>query len=68
MEALSIEVCLLSLTGLENVIDILGTVGAGIIMNASFYNKGLRENLIKVRVATPIRKIIELKKMNADYI
>ena len=62
MKTLSMEACLLSLTGLENVIDIPGTVGAGIIMNASFYDKGLRETLIKVRAITPEGKIVELNK------
>lgn len=62
MKTLSIEACLLSLTGLENIIDIPGTVGAGIIMNASFYNKGLRETLKKVRVITPNGKIEEFNK------
>ena len=62
MRTLSIEACFLSLTGLENIIDIPGTVGAGIIMNASFYDKGLRETLKKVKVITPNGKIEELNK------
>jgi len=33
--------CLLSLSGLEDIIDIPGTIGGGIIMNASAGGKGL---------------------------
>ena len=47
MKTLSIEACLLSLTGLEDIIDIPGTVGGGIIMNASFRGTGLFKPLIK---------------------
>ena len=41
MKTLSIEACLLSLTGLEDIIDIPGTVGGGIIMNVSFRKKSI---------------------------
>ena len=58
------KLCLLSLTGLENIIDIPGTIGGGIIMNAS---AGLNKKLIfkclnKVGVITPEGEILELSK------
>ena len=62
MKTLSIDACLLSLTGLEDIIDIPGTVGGGIIMNASFKGSGLRNSLVKVKVITPDAKILELTK------
>ena len=62
MRALSIESCLLSLTGLEDVVDIPGTIGGGIIMNVSFRGTGLSKSLIKVKVITPEGKIKELSK------
>ena len=62
MKTLSIEACLLSLTGLEDIIDIPGTVGGGIIMNASFRGEGLRDSLVKVKALTPEAKVVELTK------
>ena len=62
MKTLSIETCLLSLTGLEDIIDIPGTVGGGIIMNASFRGTGLKKPLKKVTVITPEGIIQELTK------
>ena len=62
MKTLSIESCLLSLTGLEDIIDIPGTVGGGIIMNASFRGAGLSKCLKKVKVITSEGKILELTK------
>ena len=62
MKKLSIEACLLSLTGLEDIIDIPGTIGGGIIMNASFRHSGLRNSLKKVKAISPLGKIIELTK------
>ena len=53
MKTLSIETCLLSLTGLEDIIDIPGTVGGGIIMNASYGGNGMYDVLLKVKVITP---------------
>ena len=53
MKTLSIEVCLLSLKGLEDIIDIPGTIGSWIIMNASFKGSGIREVLEKVKVIIP---------------
>ena len=50
MRTLSIEACMLSLTGLEDIIDIPGTIGGGIIMNASFRGIGLIKPLEKVKV------------------
>ena len=41
MRHLAIKMCLLSLTGLEDIIDIPGTFGGGIIMNASSGGKWL---------------------------
>lgn len=66
MKTLSIEACLLSLTGLEDIIDIPGTVGGGIIMNASFKGTGLRIPLIKVKIITPDGKVIELTKKECE--
>ena len=62
MKTLSIEACLLSLTGLEDIIDIPGTIGGGIIMNASFRGSGLINPLRKVKVINTEGKIIELTK------
>ena len=62
MKTLSIEACLLSLTGLEDIIDIPGTVGGGIIMNASYKYTGLTNSLIKVKAITPEGVLIELTK------
>ena len=64
MRTLSKKLCLLSLSGLEDIIDIPGTIGGGIIMNA---NAGLGKGLIydsldKVKVITPEGEIKELSK------
>jgi len=67
MKTLSIEACLLSLTGLEDIIDIPGTIGGGIIMNASFKRTGLRKPLIKVKVLTPEGKIEELTNEECEF-
>ena len=66
MKKLSIESCLLSLTGLEDIIDIPGTVGGGIIMNASFRGTGLKKPLTKVTVITPEGNIKELSKEECE--
>ena len=66
MKTLSIEVCLLSLTGLEDIIDIPGTVGGGIIMNASFRGRGLFRPLVKVKAITPEGKLLELTKEECE--
>ena len=66
MKTLSIETCLLSLTGLEDIIDIPGTVGGGIIMNASFKGTGLRIPLMKVKTITPEGKLLELTKEECE--
>ena len=64
MRTLAKKLCLLSLSGLEDIIDIPGTIGGGIIMNASAgLNKGLIYNsLDKVKVITPSGEIKELSK------
>ena len=64
MRTLAKKLCLLSLSGLEDIIDIPGTIGGGIIMNASAgLNKGLIYNsLDKVKVVTPDGEIKELLK------
>jgi UDP-N-acetylmuramate dehydrogenase len=66
MKTLSIEACLLSLKGLEDIIDIPGTIGGGIIMNASFKGSGLREVLEKVKVITSEGIILELTKKECE--
>ena len=66
MKTLSIEACLLSLTGLEDIIDIPGTIGGGIIMNASFRGSGLKNPLRKVKAITPEGKLIELTKEECE--
>ena len=66
MKTLSIEACLLSLTGLEDIIDIPGTVGGGIIMNASFTGTGLSIPLMKVKAITPKGKLLELTKKECE--
>lgn len=67
MKTLSIEACLLSLTGLEDIIDIPGTVGGGIIMNVSFKKSGLRDALKNVTVITPEGEIIKLTKKECIF-
>ena len=63
MRTLAQKLCLLSLSGLEDIIDIPGTIGGGIIMNASAGGKGLIFNsLEKVKVITPEGEIKELPK------
>ena len=66
MKTLSIEACLLSLKGLEDIIDIPGTIGGGIIMNASFKGSGLREVLEKVKIITSEGIILELTKKECE--
>ena len=68
MKTLSIESCLLSLTGLEDIIDIPGTVGGGIIMNASFKENGMFDVLLKVKVVTPDGNILELSKKECKLV
>ena len=53
---------LLSLTGLEDIIYIPGTVGGGIIMNASFRGTGLKKPFTKVTVITIEGNIKKLTK------
>ena len=63
MRTLAKKLCLLSLSGLEDIIDIPGTIGGGIIMNASAGGKGLIfDSLEKVKVITPDGEIKELSK------
>ena len=66
MKTLSIEACLLSITGLEDIIYIQGTIGGGIIMNASFRGSGLRNPLRKVKAINPEGKLIELTKEECE--
>ena len=66
MKTLSIEACLLSLTGLEDIIDIPGTIGGGIIMNATFRGFGLSNALKKVKAIKPDGIIIELTKEECE--
>ena len=46
MRTLAKKMCLISLSGLEDIIDIPGTIGGGIIMNASAGGKGLNIYII----------------------
>ena len=63
MRTLAQKLCLLSLSGLEDIIDIPGTIGGGIIMNADAGGKGfIRDSLEKVKVITPDGDIKELTK------
>ena len=67
MRTLAKKLCLLSLSGLEDIIDIPGTIGGGIIMNASAGGKGLIYNsLEKVKVITPKGEIKELSKSDCN--
>ena len=68
MKNLAIESCLLSLTGLEDIIDIPGTVGGGIIMNASFRGTGMFNSLVKVKAVTPDGNILELSKKECNLV
>ena len=64
MRTLAKRLCLLSLSGLEDIIDIPGTIGGGIIMNASagLNNKLIFNSLDKVKVITPDGQIKNLSK------
>ena len=64
MRTLAKRLCLLSLSGLEDIIDIPGTIGGGIIMNASagLNNKLIFNSLDKVKVITPGGQIKNLSK------
>lgn len=71
MKTLAKTLCLLSLSGLEDIIDIPGTIGGGIIMNAFYggrglkspiYNYSINHSLEKVKVITTKGKIKVLSK------
>ena len=67
MRTLAKKMCLLSLSGLEDIIDIPGTIGGGIIMNASAGGKGLIYNSLEsVKVITPEGEIKELSKKDCQ--
>ena len=67
MRTLAKRLCLLSLSGLEDIIDIPGTIGGGIIMNASAGGKGLIFNSLEnVKVITPDGEIKELSKYECE--
>ena len=67
MRTLAKRLCLLSLSGLEDIIDIPGTIGGGIIMNASAGGKGLIFNSLEnVKVITPDGEIKELSKIECE--
>ena len=68
MKTFAIELCLLSITGLEDIIDIPGTVGGGIIMNVSFHSNALIKYLLKVKVITPEGILKELNKDECGFI
>ena len=70
MKSLAKKLCLLSLSGLEDIIDIPGTIGGGIVMNASAGSrKGLINNsLEKVKVITPDGEIKELYKKECQLV
>jgi UDP-N-acetylmuramate dehydrogenase len=68
MKTLAIEACLLSLTGFEDIIDIPGTVGGGIIMNASYRKRGLFIPLQRVKVITPEGIIREINKKDCRLV
>ena len=65
MRTLAKKLCLLSLSRLEDIIDIPGTIGGGIVMNAA---AGLNQYLIykcldKVKAITPDGKIKEFSNI-----
>ena len=68
MRTLAKRLCLLSLSGLEDIIDIPGTIGGGIIMNASagLNNKLIYNSLDKVKVITPDGEIKNLSKKDCE--
>ena len=68
MKTLAIKMCLLSLSGLEDIIDIPGTIGGGIIMNAAFTGvKGIiSHSLYKVKVITTEGEIKEFSKIECQ--
>ena len=62
MKTLAKKMCLLSLSGLEDIIDIPGTIGGGIIMNACMMSESISKTLEKVKAITPEGEIKELSK------
>lgn len=68
MRTLAKKLCLLSLSGLEDIIDIPGTIGGGIVMNASagLKNKLIYDSLDKVKIISPDGKIKELNKKECN--
>ena len=70
MRTLAKKLCLLSLSGLEDIIDIPGTIGGGIVMNASagLKNKLIYDSLEKVKIITPDGQIKELSKNECNLV
>ena len=70
MRTLAKRLCLLSLSGLEDIIDIPGTIGGGIIMNAAagLKNKFIFDSLNKVKVITPEGEVKELSKKECKLV
>ena len=70
MRTLAKRLCLLSLSGLEDIIDIPGTIGGGIIMNASagLKKKLIYNSLFKVKIITPDGEIKEFYKKECKFI
>ena len=67
MKELSIQACFLSLKDLDDIVDIPGTVGGGVIMHATAYSQGLSKPLYKVKVITPEGEILELTKEECQF-
>ena len=70
MRTLAKRLCLLSLSGLEDIIDIPGTIGGGIIMNAQtgLGKKLIYDSLDKVKVITPEGEIKEFLKKDCKLV
>ena len=62
MKTLAKKMCLLSLSGLEDIIDIPGTIGGGIIMNANMMSSSIYNTLEKVKAITSKGEMKELTK------
>lgn len=53
--------------GFENFLDLPGTIGGGLIMNAGCYGKEISENLISVKILDENLKVKEIEKKEISF-
>lgn len=53
--------------GFENFLDLPGTIGGGIIMNAGCYGKEISDNLISLKLLNKEGEILNLKKEDINF-